>query len=49
MKETWKHKVIREGLEKGWSFMRISKEHKLSVSAIYNEVENDMDLKIMIL
>ena len=34
MKETWKHKVIREGLEKGWSFMRISKEHKLSVSAI---------------
>ena len=47
--ETWKHKVIREGLEQGWSFTRISKEYKLSVCSIFAEVENDINLKMLIL
>ena len=45
--ETWKHKVSREGLENGWSYVRISKEYKLSITAIFAEVENDINLKIL--
>lgn len=49
MIETWKHKVIREGLEQGHSVIRISKDTKLSVSAILRELDNDFELKHYIL
>ena len=45
--ESWKHKVIRESLELGWSYMKISKTYKLSIPAIMNEIDNDINLKIM--
>ena len=47
MSETWKHKVIREGLEDGHSFIRISKDTKLSVCAILREINEDINLKIL--
>ena len=45
--ESWKHKVIRESLEQGYSYIQISKKYKLSISAIYTEIENNIDLKIL--
>ncbi len=47
--ESWKHKVIRESLEQGLSYMQISNKYKLSISAIHCEVENDIYLKMLII
>ena len=49
MRETWKHKVIRESLERGYSLPRITKEYKLSPTAIINEIEGDIELKMLML
>ena len=49
MRETWKHKVIRESLERGYSLPRITKEYKLSPAAIISEIESDFELKMMML
>lgn len=48
MVETYKHRVIKEGLEKGLSVKRISDETKLSISAIMSEIDKDIDLKILL-
>ena len=48
MIETWKHKVIRESLEKGYSIPRIVSIFKLSTCAILNEIESDINLKLLI-
>ena len=47
MIETWKHKVIRESLEKGYSIPRIVSIFKLSTCAILNEIESDINLKLL--
>ena len=49
MNETWKHKVIREGLEAGHSVIRISNNTRLSISAILREINEDINLKILTL
>ena len=46
MIETWKHKVIRESLEKGYSIPRIVSIFKLSTCAILNEIESDINSRI---
>ena len=47
--ESWKHKVIRESFEKGYSIPRISKEFKLSITAILGEINKDIELKYLYL
>lgn len=49
MRETWKHKVIKESLEKGYSLPRITKEYKLSPAAIISAIETDIELKMLML
>ena len=49
MIETWKHKVIRESLEKGYSIPRIVSIFKLSTCALLNEIESDTNLKLLII
>lgn len=49
MIETWKHKVIRESLEKGYSIPRIVSIFKLSTCTILNEIESDINLKLLII
>lgn len=46
--ESWKHKVIRESLEQGLSYMQISNKYRLSVAAICKEVEYDIHLKMLV-
>lgn len=48
MIETYKHRVIKEGLENGLSVKRISDETRLSISAIMSEIDKDIDLKILL-
>lgn len=47
MIETWKHKVIREGLEAGHSYVRISNDTRLSICTILKEIDEDINLKIL--
>lgn len=47
MVETWKHKVIRESLEEGLSIPHIVEKYRLSVSAILNEIDSDIELKML--
>lgn len=47
MNETWKHKVIRESLEQGYSISHIVSLFKLSPAVILNEIENDIELKML--